>query len=148
GEEVKALFGAGGGDVQEARGLGVFGVGVEVLEVFVGEVFVGAGFLDGGQKQPPRTPLVRGANNFLPKEKRRIGSSRSPIQPGDDDGVELEALGLVDGHDLQVVVARGDVGERVEVLEALGEGGGILDGAGVLELLQLVQEDLGVLQVG
>src|SRR6267378_2029402 len=86
-EKVKALFGAGGGDVQEARGLGV--LGVEVFEVFVGEVRVGAGFLDGGQKQTPRTPLVRGANNFLPKEKRRIGSSRSPIQPRDDDGVEL-----------------------------------------------------------
>src|SRR5439155_5818500 len=79
-EKVKALFGAGGGDVQEARGLGVLGVGVEVLEVFVGEVRVGAGFLDGGQKQPPRTPLIRGANNFLPEEKRRIRSSRSSIQ--------------------------------------------------------------------
>ena len=54
----------------------------------------------------------------------------------------------MDGHDLQVVVARGDVGERVEVLEALGERGGVLDGAGVLELLQLVEEDLGVLEVG
>src|SRR5438445_9712144 len=147
-QEVKALFGAGGGDVQEARGLGVLGVGVEVLEVFVGEVLIGAGFLDGGQKQTPRTPLVRRANNFLPKEKRRIGSSRSSIQPRNNHGVELEALGLVDGHDLQVVVARGDVGERVEVLEALGEGGGVLDGAGVLELLQLVEEDLGVLEVG
>src|SRR5213079_1809038 len=49
------------------------------------------------------------------------------VEAGDDDGVELEALGLVDGHDLQVAVARGDVGERVEVLEALGEGGGVLD---------------------
>src|SRR2546422_8429019 len=84
-EEVKALFGAGGGDIEEARGLGVLGVGVKVLEVFVGEVLVGAGFLDGGEKQTPRTPLIRGANNFLPEEKRRIGSSRSPIQPGDDD---------------------------------------------------------------
>src|SRR2546426_120076 len=31
-EKVKALFGAGGGDVEEARGLGVLGVGVEVLD--------------------------------------------------------------------------------------------------------------------
>src|SRR5213592_1995451 len=92
-EEVKALFGAGGGDVQEARGLGVLGVGVEVLEVFVGEVFVGAGFLDGGQKQTPRTPLVRGANNFLPKEERRVAAAGAAVEAGDDDGVELEALG-------------------------------------------------------
>src|SRR5438034_11027518 len=96
-EKVKALFGAGGSDVQEARGLGVLGVGVEVLEVFVGEVLVGAGFLDGGQKQTPRTPLVRGAarrttHQLLPQEQRRIRSSRSSIQPRNNHGVELEAL--------------------------------------------------------
>src|SRR5205807_3302889 len=64
------------------------------------------------------------------------------------DGVELEALRLVDGHDLQVVVTRGDVRERVEVLEALSKRAEILEVAGVLELLQLVEEDLGVLEVG
>src|SRR2546421_206479 len=58
------------------------------------------------------------------------------------------AVGLVVGHDRQVGGARGDVGERVEVLEGLGERGWVLDGAGVLELLQLVEEDLGVLEVG
>src|SRR6266850_2575976 len=147
-EQMQALFGAGGGDVKEARGLGVLGVGVEVLEVLVGEVLVGAGFLDGGQKQTPRTPLVRGANNFLPEEERWVAAPWAAVEAGDDDGVELEALGLVDGHDLQVVVARADVGERVEVLEALGEGGEVLDGAGMLKLLQLVEEDLGVLEVG
>src|SRR5437762_10630639 len=98
-EEVQALLGAGGGDVQEARGLGVLGVGVEVLEVFVGEVLVGAGFLDGGEKQTPRTPLVRGANNFFPEEKRWVATPWAAVEAGDDDGVELEALGLVDGHD-------------------------------------------------
>jgi hypothetical protein len=39
------------------------------------------------------------------------------------DGGEEEALGLVDGHDLQVVVAGGDVREGVELVEALAEGG-------------------------
>src|SRR5216684_2248234 len=84
-EQVQAPFGPGGGDVEEARGLGVLGVGVEVLEVLVGEVLVGAGFLDGGQKQTPHTPLVRGAtrrttHQLLPQEQRRIRSSRSSIQ--------------------------------------------------------------------
>ena len=50
GEEVKAVLGAGGGDVEEARGLGVFGVEVEVFEVAVGGVVFGAGFFDGGQE--------------------------------------------------------------------------------------------------
>src|SRR5256885_7363738 len=68
-EEVKALLGAGGGDVQEARGLGVLGVGVEVLEVFVGEVLVGAGFLDGGQKQAA-------GGDLFPQEERRGAAGR------------------------------------------------------------------------
>src|SRR6266850_158104 len=74
-EQMQALFGAGGGYIQEARGLGVLGVGVEVLEVLVGEVLVGAGFLDGGQKQPPRTPLARGANTSF---HRNSGGSLRP----------------------------------------------------------------------
>src|SRR5712691_3186664 len=84
GEKVKALFGAGGGDVQEARGLGVLGVGVEVFEVFVGEVLVGAGFLDGGEEQTPRTPLVRGAgtNHLLPKEKRWVAAAGAAVEAG------------------------------------------------------------------
>src|SRR2546427_240234 len=65
----------------------------------------------------------------------------------------LEIAVLIAGQTREKVKALfgaggGDVGERVEVLEALGERGGVLDGAGVLELLQLVQEDLGVLEVG
>src|SRR5229473_3381587 len=101
---MQALLSASCSDVQEARGLGVLGVGVEVFQVFVGEVLVGAGFLDGGQKQTPRTPLVRGAgtNHLLPKKQRWIATPWAAVEAGDDDGVELEALGLVDGHDLQV----------------------------------------------
>src|SRR6267142_619852 len=147
-EKVQALFGTRRGDIEKARGLGVLGIGVEVLEVLVGEVLVSAGLADGGKKQTPRTPLVRGANNFLPEEERRVAAAGAAVEAGDDDGVELEALGLVDGHDLQVVVARGDVGKRVEVLEALGERAEAVEVAGVLELLQLVEEDLGVLEVG
>src|SRR5438477_66249 len=44
------------------------------------------------------------------------------------------------------VLVAGKAREKVKAL--FGAGGGVLDGAGVLELLQLVEEDLGVLEVG
>src|SRR6266513_4214880 len=94
-KEVKALFGAGGGAIQEARGFGVLGVGVEVFEVLVGAVLVGAGFLDGGEKQPPRTPLVRGAgtDHLFPKKQRRVAAAGAAAEAGDNLEVDIEALG-------------------------------------------------------
>src|SRR5437588_6395770 len=74
-EQVEALSGAGGGDIQEARGFGVLGVGVEVFEVLVGEVLVGAGFLDGGDKQPPAPPLPGGRTTSF---QRNSGGSLRP----------------------------------------------------------------------
>jgi hypothetical protein len=60
----------------------------------------------------------------------------------------LQALGLVNGHDLQVVIASGDVGQRVELAQAAGERGEIGRRAGLLELRQFIEEDLGVPEVG
>jgi hypothetical protein len=46
---VQALLGAGGGYIEEARGLDVVGGGVEVAEVSICGVGVGAGGFDGGE---------------------------------------------------------------------------------------------------
>ena len=46
GEEVQALPGAGGGDVEEAAGLDVVGFLVELAHILVGRVFAGAGLVD------------------------------------------------------------------------------------------------------
>src|SRR6266850_1392817 len=116
-EQMQALFGAGGGDIQEARGLGVLGVGVEVLEVLVGEVLVSAGLADGGKKQTPRTPLVRGANNFLPEEERWVAAAGAAV---DDRG----------GED-----AREALEEEI-VLDQLPDGGVAAGASNVVELMK------------
>src|SRR3954470_18668418 len=72
---MQAVLGAGGGDVQKARGFDVFGIGVEVAEVSIGGVGFGAGGFDGRQKQPPArrrlaSPLVRGANQTQPPARK------------------------------------------------------------------------------
>ena len=46
GEEVQALLGAGGGDVEEAAGFDVVGFLVELADILVCRVFAGAGFVD------------------------------------------------------------------------------------------------------
>ena len=51
GEEVQALPGAGGGDVEKAAGLDIVGVLVELAHVLVGRVFAGAGFVDRREEE-------------------------------------------------------------------------------------------------
>src|SRR5687767_6033302 len=48
--EMQALLGAGRGYIQEARGLDVVGVGVEVAEVSICRVGFGACCFDGGKQ--------------------------------------------------------------------------------------------------
>src|SRR5436305_13002259 len=48
---MQAILGAGGGDIEEARGLDVFGIGIEVAEVSIGGIGFGAGGFDGGEEQ-------------------------------------------------------------------------------------------------
>src|ERR1700704_4203015 len=52
GEEVQALPGAGGGDVEEAAGLDIVGFLVELADVLVDRFFLAAGLVDGGEEQP------------------------------------------------------------------------------------------------
>src|SRR5581483_6656347 len=130
---MQAVLRTGGGDVEKARGFRVFGFGVEAGEVSVCGIGVGAGCLYRSQKQIPNrkpparlrlaSPLVRGAarnpssgNHLMEEQQIRIAAAGALVEARHDDGAELEALGLVDGHDLQVVVGRVDVGERVEAL--------------------------------
>src|SRR5437899_4088627 len=51
GEEMQALPGAGGGDVEEAAGLDIVGFPVELAPVLVGRVFAGAGLVDRGEEE-------------------------------------------------------------------------------------------------
>ena len=55
-EEVEMFLGAGGGDIEEARGFGVFGFGVEAGEVSICGVGVGAGGFYRSEKQTAWVP--------------------------------------------------------------------------------------------
>ena len=61
--------------------------------------------------------------------------------------VELQALGLVDGHDLHCALACGHVGQGIELVEALGERLEVGDGAGFLLGFEMVQISCGVFEV-
>src|SRR5712671_7301032 len=141
GEEVQAPPGAGGGDVEEAAGLDIVGFLVELPYILVGRVLAGAGFVDRGEEQA-------GGKERLPDEERLRAGARQAVEAGDDDGVELEALGAVDGHDLDRVLRRLDVGLGVEAAVDLVLEGREIDLARLFQALELVEEDLGVLEVG
>src|SRR5439155_1654789 len=70
------------------------------------------------------------------------------VEAGDDDGVELEALGAVDGHDLDRVLRRLYVGLGVEAAVDLVLERREVDLARLFKALELVEEDLGVLEIG
>src|SRR5260221_13550167 len=112
GEEVQALPGAGGGDVEEAAGLDIVGFLVELPNILVGRVFARAGLVDRGEEQS-------GGKERLPDEERLRAGARQAVEAGDDHGVELEALGAVDGHDLDRVLPRLYVGLGVEAAGGL-----------------------------
>src|SRR5437773_1262792 len=141
GEEVQALLGAGGGDVEEAAGLDIVGFLVELPYILVGRVFAGAGFVDRGEEQS-------GGKERLPDEERLRAGARQAVEAGDDDGVELEALGAVDGHDLDRVLRRLYVGLGVEAAVDLVLERREVDLARLFKALELVEEDLGVLEIG
>src|SRR5947209_815120 len=141
GEEVQALLGAGGGDVEEAAGLDIVGFLVELPYILVGRVFGGAGLVDRGEEQS-------GGKERLPDEERLRAGARQAVEAGDDDGVELEALGAVDGHDLDRVLRRLYVGLGVETAVDLVLERREVDLARLFQALELVEEDLGVLEIG
>src|SRR5882762_10514338 len=141
GEEVQALLGASGGDVEEAAGLDIVGFLVELPYILVGRVFVGAGFVDRGEEQS-------GGKERLPDEERLRAGARQAVEAGDDDGVELEALGAVDGHDLDRVLRRLYVGLGVEAAVDLVLERREVDLTRLFKTLELVEEDFGVLEVG
>src|SRR6185369_604781 len=101
---------------------------------------LGAALPHRGEKQAART--------LSPKEERRIAPSGALVEARHDDGAELEALRLVDRHDLEIVVARLEVGQRVELPQAFVQRREVLQAARALEALELVEIDLGVLEVG
>src|SRR5258706_3384468 len=138
---MQALLGAGGGDVEEPAGLDVVGFLVELAHVLVGRVFAGAGLVDRREEQA-------GGEERLPDEERLRAGARQAVEAGDDDGVELEALGAVDGHDLDRVLRRLDVGLGVEAAVDLVLERGEVDLARLFQAIELVEEDLGVLEVG
>src|SRR5882672_808795 len=141
GEEVQALLGASGGDVEEAAGLDIVGFLVELPNILVGRVFAGDGFVDRREEQS-------GGKKRLPDEERLRAGARQAVEAGDDDGVELEALGAVDGHDLDRVLLRLHVRLRVEATVDLVLERREIDLARLFQALKLVEEDLGVLEVG
>src|SRR6266436_115894 len=141
GEEVQALLSASGGVVEEAAGLDIVGFLVELPNILVGRVFAGAGFVDRGEEEA-------GGKERLPDEERLRAGARQAVEAGDDDGVELEPLGAVDGHDLDRVLRRLYVGSGVEAAVDLVLERGEIDLARLFQALELVEEDLGVLEVG
>ena len=75
-------------------------IAFEIAHVFVGGIFVGAGFADRREQQQsrPRSAFQRISGG--------IAVTRRAVEPRHDHGVELEAFGLVDGHDLDRIRAR------------------------------------------
>src|SRR6185369_13897433 len=140
GEEVQAILGPRRRDVEQARGLEILGFDLEVAQIAVREILLRTAFSHRGEKHSART--------LSEQEKRRIAPARTLVEARHDDGAELEALRLVDRHDLQVVVGGLQVGQRVKLVQALVERGEVLELARALEALQLVEVDLGVLEVG
>src|SRR5258706_3430820 len=90
GEEVQALLGASGGDVEEAAGLDIVGFLVELPYILVGRVFAGAGFVDRGEEQS-------GGKERFPDEERLRAGARQAVEAGGHDAVELEGPDTVEG---------------------------------------------------
>src|SRR5438874_5332032 len=84
----------------------------------------------------------------MKEQQVRIAAAGSRVQSRHDDGAELEALGLVDGHDLEVIVRRVNVGKRVEALERVAQAREVGDRTARLELLKRVEVALGVFELG
>src|SRR5262249_44299922 len=122
------------------RGLEILGFDFEVAEVAVRKILFRAALPHRGEKQAARA--------LSPKEERGVAPSRPLVEARQDHRAELEALRLVDGHDREVVLGRLEVGQGRELAQALVERGEGLELAGALEALELVEVDLGVLEVG
>ncbi len=73
--------------------------------------------------------------------------ARRAAEAGQDDGVEFQTLGLVDGHELQGV-AGGDIRQRVQLAHLLGEARGVGDVAALFQFIQQVEVHARVFEIG
>src|SRR5258708_4057542 len=106
-------FRARRGDVEEARVLVALLFLVEPADVFVGGVLVASGRIDRSEKEL-RTARVSGGGSLHPNEKLALVAAGARAEPGDDDGVEFEALRLVYGEYLRLARPGVQIGEGGE----------------------------------
>src|SRR5712691_7849016 len=140
-------FRARRGDVEEARVLVALLFPVEPADVFVGGVLVASGRIDRSEKEL-RTARVSEGRSLHPNEKLALVAAGARAEPGDDDGVEFQALRLVYGEYLRLARSGVQIGQRVEVIEPALERRGIGELARLFGFLEGVEVDLGVLNVG
>ena len=153
-EQMQALLRARGGDVEQAAVFVRRFFGGELFDPGVDRIAVRAGFFDRREQQlrarsrSARDRRIRLRRAFHPQEQFLAFGRRPLAQAGHDHVIELQALRLVDGHDLHRVLAGGQVGQRVELVQALLERLEVGDGAGVLLGFEMVEVGLGVFELG
>ena len=123
-EQMQLLTGAGAGDVKETLALFVEAKAALLSDPLVEGAGVVAFGADGGDEE-----LVLAGNEGIAAlegtEQGRIVLAGSAVEPGDDDNIEAEAFGFVDGHELETAALTDRwVGLSVEALEVRFEGRG------------------------
>ena len=61
----------------------------------------------------------------VPEEKRLIVARQSLVQPGDNDRIELQPFGFVDGHQLHMAAVRRGIWRGKEALQTIVQTGDI-----------------------
>ena len=90
---MQALAGARGRNIQQTRRLLLRLAPLDALQIPVDRIFVGTGLRDRRQQQL--------AAMFQPQQQPRIVPTGHSAQAGQNDRVEFQALGFMDGHQLQ-----------------------------------------------
>ena len=142
-EEVQLLARAGAGDVEEALALcglaGGFHRAHPPVELLAGVAFA----LDGGEDAARHGAVADvGGLGLHPGEQLCVGDGLPALERGQQDDVPLQALGAVDGH--EVDGSGVDGGGGIEPVEPGGEGGETEPASGLLELVQQGEVGVGV----
>ena len=82
-----------------------------------------------------------------PLQQLGLATTHAAPEAGQDHCLELKTLGLVDGHGLQSL-RRVQIRQRIQSGQVLVERGVVLQVAPLLQLVEQIEEDLSVLNVG
>ena len=110
----------------------------------VNRIAVVAGGIDRRQQQFGGALHIR---LLGPQKQFFVVVARRPVESGHDHHVELQPLGLVNGHDLQAVIGF-DICQRVKIAEPLLKHGAIRQFASLFMLIKITEKNFRIFEVG